>query len=323
MKRKTSTRLFQHIQSICVLTLVLLVASCASKKNNKPLVATTHQNVPALKLETTEAKKALEEIDSTLKINTSTSQSPLVDPAAAPPLDDSQRVEQELTDLKATGIHRNYNFSPTIHYDWRKPQFVMIHHTSQNSLAQTIRTFQLGHTQVSSHYVIGRDGQVVQMLNDYMRSWHAGKGKWGHIEDMNSVSIGIELDNNGREPFPEVQINALLGLLDTLKTKYRIPQKNFIGHEDFAPGRKNDPSAYFPWKTLAHNGFGIWYNESFLPPPPSNFNPIDALKIMGYNTANEAVVIRAFKKKYIQTDTTPTLTPRDISVLYDLYRKYY
>ena len=225
--------------------------------------------------------------------------------------------------MMSTGISKQYDNASTEHYDVRKPQYVMIHHTSQASLAQTVRTFQLPHTKVSSHYVIGRDGRVVQILNDYLRGWHAGKGKWGTITDMNSVSIGIELDNSGSEPFPESQINSLMTLLDTLKTRYQIPQKNFIGHSDFAPGRKDDPSIFFPWDKLAQRGFGIWYNPDYLPQPPANFNPIDALKIIGYDTNNLEYTIKAFKKKFIKKDITGVITEYDKAVLYDLYKKYY
>ena len=231
--------------------------------------------------------------------------------------------EEKLIEQKRSGNNKSANWASAIHYDNRKPNYVIIHHTSQNSTAQTVRTFQLEHTKVSSHYVIGRDGQVIQMLNDYDRAWHAGKSKWGSVTDMNSASIGIELDNNGRDPFPELQINALLILLDTLKTKYLIPQLNFIGHADIAPTRKDDPNVNFPWKKLAERGFGVWYNEDFLPEPPFNFNPIDALKIIGYDMSNSEAAIRAFKRKYIRTEVNGVLTARDKAVLYDLYRKYY
>jgi len=231
--------------------------------------------------------------------------------------------EEILIEQKRSENNKSANWASAIHYDNRKPNYVIIHHTSQNSTAQTVRTFQLEHTKVSSHYVIGRDGQVIQMLNDYDRAWHAGKSKWGSVTDMNSASIGIELDNNGRDPFPELQINALLILLDTLKTKYLIPQLNFIGHADIAPTRKDDPNVNFPWKKLAERGFGVWYNEDFLPEPPFNFNPIDALKIIGYDMSNSEAAIRAFKRKYIRTEVNGVLTARDKAVLYDLYRKYY
>jgi N-acetylmuramoyl-L-alanine amidase len=79
---------------------------------------------------------------------------------------------------------------------------------------------------------------------------------WGKNTDINSASIGIELDNNGSEPFSEAQITSLMALLSKLQKQYGIPQ-NIIGHSDIAPTRKSDPSALFPWKTLAENGFGM------------------------------------------------------------------
>lgn len=219
------------------------------------------------------------------------------------------------------GVRKDLIWVGAIHFDLRKPNYVIIHHTAQNSLEQTLRTFTLPHTKVSSHYVIGRHGEVYQMLNDYLRGWHAGTGKWGNITDMNSVSLGIELDNNGSEPFTEIQINSLLNLLDTLKTNYRIPTANFIGHGDISPGRKVDPSAFFPWKRLAERGFGLWQDE-ILMTPPDNFNPEDALRIIGYDTSNLKAAIQAFKRHFIQNDTSPELNLYDKSVLYNLYKKY-
>jgi N-acetylmuramoyl-L-alanine amidase len=230
--------------------------------------------------------------------------------------------EHKVWTLGKMGSHAGMRQETAIHYDIRKPNYVIIHHTAQNSLDQTIRTFQVEHTKVSSHYVIGRDGVIVQMLNDYVRGWHAGLSKWGTITDMNSISIGIELDNNGREAFPEAQIAALLVVLDTLKTNYGIPTANFIGHADIAPARKNDPSVFFPWKKLADRGFGIWYNPAELVTAPETFNPIDALKIIGYDTSNLKAAIIAFKRKFVINDVSPELTVYDKSILYNLYLKY-
>jgi N-acetylmuramoyl-L-alanine amidase len=78
----------------------------------------------------------------------------------------------------------------------------------------------------------------------------------GKNTDINSASIGIELDN-GSEPFSEAQITSLMALLSKLQKQYGIPAQNIIGHSDIAPTRKSDPSALFPWKTLAENGFGM------------------------------------------------------------------
>src|SRR5690606_33377912 len=96
---------------------------------------------------------------------------------------------------------------------------------------------------------------------DLYRAWHGGSGQWGSNTDINSASIGIELDNNGFEEFSAVQIASLMKLLEDLKTKYKIPPANFIGHSDIAPTRKNDPNRTFPWKLLAKEGFGLWYDE--------------------------------------------------------------
>jgi N-acetyl-anhydromuramyl-L-alanine amidase AmpD len=217
----------------------------------------------------------------------------------------------------------------TTNFSIRRPNYVIIHHTAQNSLAQTIKTFTLTRTQVSSHYVIGRDGEVVQMLNDYLRSWHAGRGRWGNDTDLNSASIGIELDNNGFEPFTEKQIESLLLVLKRLKAKYSIPAANFIGHSDIAPGRKVDPSPYFPWQRLANEGYGLWYDEvlntpDFLKVGPlsKNFNSIDALRIIGYDVSDSSAAIQSFKVHFIQRDIESPMSDMDRLILYNLYKKY-
>ena len=208
----------------------------------------------------------------------------------------------------------------TVNFNLRKPNFIIIHHTAQDSIQQTIKTFTLARTQVSAHYIIADNGNVVQMLNDYLRAWHAGRGSWGRDTDINSSSIGIELDNNGSEPFSEAQITSLMALLSKLKKQYDIPAQNIIGHSDIAPTRKTDPSALFPWKTLAENGFGLWADDSGLP-APANFDPILGLRIIGYDTKNLSAAIKAFKLHYIQTDTTATLDEKTVNTIYAIYKK--
>jgi N-acetylmuramoyl-L-alanine amidase len=216
----------------------------------------------------------------------------------------------------------NKEWAATTNISIRKPNYVMIHHTAQNSTEQTIRTFQLERTAVSSHYVVGRDGKIVQMVNDYVRGHHAGAGRWGNDTDLNSSSIGIEMDNNGlTDPWPQVQIDALIQLLTTLKEKHKIPQANFIGHADYAPTRKNDPRN-FPWKKLAENGFGYWYEDD-LETPPANFDPVLALRIIGYDIRNLEATKKAFKIRYIQDSVSSTeFTENDIKIIYSIYKKY-
>ncbi|WP_345055695.1 N-acetylmuramoyl-L-alanine amidase [Hymenobacter glaciei] len=188
----------------------------------------------------------------------------------------------------------------TTNFNLRKPNYVVIHHTAQDSTAQTLKTFTLPRTEVSAHYVIGRDGRVYHMLNDYLRAWHGGVARWGNNTDLNSSSIGIELDNNGTEPFAEAQITSLLHILAGLKKDYGIPAANFIGHADIAPSRKNDPSARFPWKRLADNGFGLWYDAGQLPSP---FGPDSAIALAGHLLA----------PRLPESDENPIAMPVDTS----------
>jgi len=208
----------------------------------------------------------------------------------------------------------------TVNFNLRKPNFIIIHHTAQDSLKQTLKTFTLQETKVSAHYVISKDGKVIHMLNDYLRAWHAGNGSWGRDTDVNSISLGIELDNNGIEPFTDIQITTLLALLTKLKKDYNIPTSNIIGHADIAPTRKKDPSALFPWKLLALNGFGIWPDD-VLVAPPCDFNAEQGLQVIGYSTKNLSAAIFAFKLHYIQTEVNDILDEKTINTIYSVYKK--
>ena len=191
----------------------------------------------------------------------------------------------------------------TTNFNLRKPNMVIIHHTAQNSCEQTLRTFTLERTQVSAHYVICRNGTIHHMLNDYLRAWHGGVSKWGSVTDINSSSIGIELDNNGSEPFDSMQIRSLMVLLDTLKHRYNIPADNFIGHGDIAPKRKVDPSVLFPWEKLAQKGFGIWYGDTTNIQVPEPFNVPMALRLVGYDVKDTTEAVQAFKRHFIPADS--------------------
>ncbi|SKB71822.1 N-acetylmuramoyl-L-alanine amidase [Daejeonella lutea] len=214
------------------------------------------------------------------------------------------------------------DFVGTVNFGLRKPNYVIIHHTAQNSTQQTLKTFTVPTTQVSAHYVIGRDGMVYHMLNDYLRAWHGGVAKWGNATDINSSSIGIELDNNGFEPFSESQISSLLTVLDTLKKKHGVPTANFIGHSDIAPGRKVDPNVTFPWKKLAERGFGLWQDAAITDTVPATFNPVDGLRIIGYDVKNPVNAVKAFQLHFIQKEITGVLNEDEKKVLFNLYKKY-
>jgi N-acetylmuramoyl-L-alanine amidase len=210
----------------------------------------------------------------------------------------------------------------TTNFNLRKPNFVIIHHTAQNSCDQTLKTFTLPRTQVSAHYVICKDGTIHHMLNDYLRAWHGGAARWGSNTDINSSSIGIEIDNNGFEPFSEAQLGSLLPLLQNLKRAYSIPAANFIGHSDIAPTRKVDPNVHFPWKRLADAGYGLWWSDTTGVTVPQGFHHLQALRIIGYDIKDSSAAIQAFTRKYLQQEKKATLTEEDRKILYTLYRKY-
>ncbi len=213
----------------------------------------------------------------------------------------------------------------TTNFNLRQPTSVIIHHTAMNSCESTVRAFTRPQSKVSAHYVICKDGTVHHMLNDYLRAWHAGVSRWGATADINAGSLGIELDNNGYEPFAEAQINSLLALLARLKSTYRIPAGAFISHADIAPGRKVDPNAHFPWKRLAAAGYGYWYDEPVSQPQPGSldsYNALDGLRLIGYDTRDSAAAMSAFKLHFMPEDKSPVVDDRAKSIIINLVNKY-
>lgn len=190
---------------------------------------------------------------------------------------------------------------PSPNFEPRRAILIVIHATEQDSVAESLDTLRGANSggPVSAHYLIGRDGALYQLVDDDKRAWHAGPGRWGTITDVNSASIGIELDNDGESPFPAAQIDALLRLLDDLTTRLDIPRSQIIGHADMAPTRKRDPGKLFPWSQLAAAGFGVWPDVPLTEPPP-DFDPLQALRLLGYSLddrtpGNErAAAVRAF-----------------------------
>jgi N-acetylmuramoyl-L-alanine amidase len=221
----------------------------------------------------------------------------------------------------SAGLNYASYWAGTTNFSMRRPNFVVIHHTAQNSCDQTLKTFTLARTQVSAHYVVCKDGTVHHMLNDLLRAHHAGVSRWGNATDINSSSIGIEIDNNGFEPFTDEQINSVIELLGRLKRAYAIPVANFVGHADVAPGRKVDPNRNFPWQKLAENGYGFWYDTTAIT-IPDGFNEMQALRIIGYDIKNPANAIQSFKLHFVQADTTKTISDADKKILADLVKKY-
>lgn len=183
-------------------------------------------------------------------------------------------------------------------FDARKPNFVIIHHTSDADIDSALRTLTEAASRVSSHYLIGRDGRVLQLVDEQQRAWHAGVSSWGSLTDLNSASIGIELDNDGETPFAVPQIDALIELLRDLTQRYGIPPANVLGHGDIAPQRKSDPSRHFPWQRLAAAGFGLWCEPPW-PAAPAGFDWTIGLQALGYDVADAAAATAAFERHFV------------------------
>lgn len=216
------------------------------------------------------------------------------------------------------GVVVEQRHSPS--FDRRRPNFVILHHTSDASAEESLRTLTARASGVSSHYLIAREGRIYYLVDERDRAWHAGESYWAGQRDLNSASIGIELDNNGREPFAEPQIAALLALLADLKTRYKLPATSFLGHGDISPGRKVDPSALFPWQRLAAHGFGLWCDPPY-PSVPPGVDTALLLQAFGYSVWNLDAAVAAFKRRFAPDDSLPQMTEKDRSVLYCLVQQ--
>lgn len=210
---------------------------------------------------------------------------------------------------------------PSPNHDIRRPVLIVLHYTQQQSVQQSLDTLRTANSTgpVSAHYLIGADGHIYQLVPDQWRAWQAGPGRWGTITDLNSASIGIELDNDGATPFAQPQIDSLLRLLTDLTDRLRIPRTQIVGHEDFAPTRKDDPGPLFPWPQLAATGFGLW-PQGELTDPPAGFDPWMALGLVGYPLDDRAAAVRAFHHHFrgIEGDT---LDDQDLRILHNLARQ--
>ena len=146
--------------------------------------------------------------------------------------------------------------------------------------------------EVSAHYLIDRDSTVFSLVEEADRAWHAGAGAWGGVGDVNSRSIGIELQNTGAEPFTEPQMQALETLLAGVLERHALSPLAVIAHSDMAPDRKGDPGARFDWRRLAAQGLSVWPK----PAPAGDFAA--DLAAFGYPEAAPETLLTAFRLRF-------------------------
>lgn len=173
---------------------------------------------------------------------------------------------------------------------------VVIHYTAMTDAAAARARLCDPGAEVSAHYLIDSDGTADLLVPEGLRAWHAGAGRWGRVTDVNSRSIGIELQNRGDHPFAEAQMQALESLLDAVMARHAIPPERIIGHADMAPARKSDPGPRFDWRRLARHGRAVWPRADAAR-PATDFRP--AATAFGYDPDLPlAPVLRAFRLRF-------------------------
>lgn len=229
------------------------------------------------------------------------------------------------------------NFGPR--KNGREPDLLILHYTGMASAFESLKRLQDKTAEVSAHYLIDEDGTIHRLVPEEMRAWHAGVSFWAGETDINSASIGIEIQNPGHEwgyrPFPETQMQAVASLChDILSRHPRIRPYGVLGHSDVAPGRKQDPGELFDWKYLNTRKIGLW-------PELNDVHYLDAEKIardpdevkniltrFGYNpTLPLEIILSAFQGHYhpeifqSDTDKIGKLNTETIARLLFIYRK--
>lgn len=196
--------------------------------------------------------------------------------------------------------------SPSPNHDERGSPVTMLvlHYTGMSDAASAITWLREPRSKVSSHYVVAEDGQVLRLVDEARRAWHAGASSWRDVtEDVNSASVGIEIVNPGHEfgyrPFPDPQMRAVVALSAAIVARHRIDPANVVGHSDIAPARKIDPGELFPWDMLARVGIAVARPaRATMDPLWTDGGFLLALNRYGYDVDDAPAAVRAFQRRF-------------------------
>lgn len=215
--------------------------------------------------------------------------------------------------------HPSPNFGPR--RDGACADMVVLHYTAMDSAEAALARLCDPQHEVSAHYLITRQGALYSLVPEDRRAWHAGAGRWGGVCDVNSRSIGIELDNRGAEPFAAPQMAALEALLAGLMARWAIPPERVIGHSDMAPGRKSDPGPRFDWQRLARQGLSVWPASQ---PPASPDAAAFAAAAHAFGYADDLLpdrLLAATRLRFAPHRSGP-LTGAETAAMQDLARRF-
>ncbi|MFD1881536.1 N-acetylmuramoyl-L-alanine amidase [Paracoccus pacificus] len=174
-----------------------------------------------------------------------------------------------------------------------RPELIVLHYTGMADCAGARARLCDPVAEVSAHWLIDANGGAEQLVDESLRAWHAGAGAWRGRDDVNSRSIGIELDNPGDRPFTAPQMLTLETVLRGIFDRWSIPKAGVIAHSDLAVGRKIDPGPRFDWRRLALMGLSVW------PDAPGRNAPLaESLDAIGYPPADAAQRLAAFRLRF-------------------------
>lgn len=214
-------------------------------------------------------------------------------------------------------MSRSPNFSPR--RDGLRPELVVLHYTAMESCEAACRALCNPAREVSAHYLISEAGEVMALVEEDMRAWHAGAGAWAGRGDVNSRSIGIELANTGYTPFAARQIAALEALLPGILSRWSIAPEGVIAHSDMAPGRKIDPGPRFDWQRLARQGLSIWPELQDIAVDWPRFRA-DAVRF-GYPDMPDDLLLTTLRLRFRPRHDGP-LDTRDMGIMADLAARF-
>ena len=193
---------------------------------------------------------------------------------------------------------------PSPNFDTRKlpVQIVVLHYTGMPSAEAAIERLADPAAKVSAHWLVAEDGQIVRMVDESNRAWHAGKSWWRGITDVNSASVGIEIVNPGHEfgyrPFPDEQMASVEALVSAAVRRFGINPANVVGHSDVAPARKDDPGELFDWPRLARAGLTMAIPQGGFDPGWTDAGTLMALSRYGYDVTDPKAAVIAFQRRF-------------------------
>jgi N-acetylmuramoyl-L-alanine amidase len=185
----------------------------------------------------------------------------------------------------------------------RPVSMIVLHYTGMEDAAGAIARLRDPDAKVSCHYLVQEEGQILRMVPEDKRAWHAGRSYWRGVHGVNAASIGIEIVNPGHEfgyrPFPEEQMSALVPLVASLVERHNVAPANVVGHSDVAPDRKQDPGELFDWNRLARLGLALKRPvKNLMDPLWTDGGFLLALERFGYDVSNKDAAIMAFQRRF-------------------------